>query len=387
MPHPHLLRPVDLLVDDEGELVVVSDAPGGERLDVWARRRGTMTAGEAVTVLLPVLAAVSHLGRRGTVLGALGLDDVVLDARGAPVLVGGGVVEHAVPPPATTTTAAATFVEAVARELSPRDRARLLGEGGVGASLDELVERVHDLAPPVALPTIVPSADVAETGVAWRPPPEDTTTSWWAGVLPESAVLEGLADWWEAVSAVPVLDRLRAVGTRSWLLGGLLVASLVIGVAVLPGDVDSRSPRAGTPPQDVTAGPVVPTSGPPDGEPTLDRAPVAPVSTEEEAVQGDDAFAAAAVLLRARITCVREPSTSCLAAVDQDGSPAAVEDAQVMTDPSAAAALVLPTTVESELQRLGEAVLLACRTADDEPASVLVVRTEAGWRLREVLRR
>ena len=104
-------------------------------------------------------------------------------------------------------------------------------------------------------------------------------------------------------------------------------------------------------------------------------------------MQGDDAFAAAAVLLRARITCVREPSTSCLAAVDQDGSPAAVEDAQVMTDPSAAAALVLPTTVESELQRLGEAVLLACRTADDEPASVLVVRTEAGWRLREVLRR
>ena len=29
-PHPHLLRPVDLLVDDEGALVVVSDEPGGE---------------------------------------------------------------------------------------------------------------------------------------------------------------------------------------------------------------------------------------------------------------------------------------------------------------------------------------------------------------------
>jgi hypothetical protein len=32
-------------------------------------------------------------------------------------------------------------------------------------------------------------------------------------------------------------------------------------------------------------------------------------------------------------------------------------------------------------------VLLACWSADDEPASVHVVRTEAGWRLREVVRR
>jgi len=59
----------------------------------------------------------------------------------------------------------------------------------------------------------------------------------------------------------------------------------------------------------------------------------------------------------------------------------------MVDDLASAGDLVLPTVVESEVQRLGETVLLACRTADDEPASVLVVRTEAGWRLREVMRR
>lgn len=388
-PHPHLLRPVDLLVDDEGEMVVVSDEPGGERLDVWTRRRGTMTAGEAVTVLLPVLAAVAHLARRGTVLDGIGLEDVVLDARGAPVLVGGSIVPHAVPSPETVTAAAGAFVEAVARELPPRDRARLRGEGGVGASLDDLLERVHDLAPPVALPTIVPSPDVTETGVVWSPPPEDRATSWWTSVLPESALLDGLADWWQAVSVVPVVDRLRSVRPRSWALGGLVVVSLVIGATALPRDAGSHSPGTGTPPRDVTssAEPVVTASDTVADEPAPDEFPVTPLSPEEAAVQGDDAVAAAAVLLRARIACVREPSTSCVAAVDQPGSPVAAVDAGVMVDPSTAADLVLPTTVESELQRLGETVLLDCRTADDEPASVLVVRTEAGWRLREVMRR
>ena len=389
-PHPHLLRPVDLLVDDEGELVVVCDEPGGERLDVWARRRGTMTAGEAVTVLLPVLAAVAHLARRGTVLAGIGLEDVVLDARGASVLVGGRIVPHAAPSPETVTAAAGAFVEAVARELPPRERERLRGGGGGAVtSLEELVERVHDLAPPVALPTVVPSADVAETGVVWSPPPEDRATSWWTSVLPESALLDGLADWWEAVSDVPVVDRLRSVRPRSWVLGGLVVVSLVIGWAALPRDAGSHSPRIGTPPRDVasSAEPVVTASDPVADDPEPDGVPVTPLSPEEAAVQGDDAVGAAAVLLRARITCVREPSTSCLTAVDQTGSPVAAVDAGVMADPSSAAALVLPTTVESELQRLGETVLLDCRTADDEPASVLVVRTEAGWRLREVVRR
>lgn len=392
-PHPHLLRPVDLMVDDEGALVVVSDEPGGERLDRWARRRGTMSAGEAVTVLLPVLSAVAHLARRGTALGSVGLEDVVLDDRGAPVLVGGRTAQPGAAPLVAAAEGAQALVEAVAGELSPRDRARLRGLEGADTCLDELVERVHDLAPPVALPTVVPSTGVEEAAVAWRPPPGDPPRSGWTSVLPESALLDGVADWWEAVAAVPIVDRLRAVRPRAWVLAGLVAVSLVVGAAVVPrgGDADlgrsDSAPPAVTSPADRPSGPAVSAPGPVTAVPVPHGAPDEPVSTEEAAVRGDDPLAAAAVLLRARVACVREPSMSCLAAVDQEGSPVAAGDSRIMADLASAGDLVLPTVVESELQRLGETVLVACRTADDEPASVLVVRTEAGWRLREVLRR
>jgi hypothetical protein len=392
-PHPHLLRPVDVLVDDEGALVVVSDDVGGERLDRWARRRGTLSAGEAVTVLLPVLSAVAHLDRRGTALGGVGLEDVVLDDRGAPVLVGGRTALPGATPPGTATEGAQALVEAVARELSPRDRARLRGPAGAGTCLDELVERVHDLAPAVPLPTVVPSTGVEGAAVAWRPPPGDPPRSGWTSVLPESALLDGVADWWEAVAAVSIVDRLRSVRPRFWVLAGLVAVSLVVGATVVPrsgGSEVSRSDSArpvATSPADALSGPAVSAPTPVTVVPVPERAPDDPVSTEEAAVRGDDAVAAAAVLLRARVGCLREPSTSCLAAVDQAGSPVASADSLTLADLASAGDLVLPTVVESEVQRLGETVLLACRTADDEPASVLVVRTEAGWRLREVLRR
>ncbi|WP_209560763.1 hypothetical protein [Frigoribacterium sp. PvP032] len=397
MPHPHLLQPVDVLADDDGALVVVSAEPGGERLDTWARRRGTMSAGEAVTVLLPVLAAVSHLARRGAVLGGIGLQHVVIDDRGAPVLVGGVVAAYPVRrpptpgrlPPETVPEGARTFVEALALQLSPHDRDELLGSEGIGTNMDELVELVHDLAAPVALPTTTPGSGVEEASVVWRPPPGEPPRSGWTSALPESALLDGLADWWEAVSAVPIVERLRAVRPRSWALGGLVAVSLVIGVALVP---DGASPDVPTSDASGLGAP----APDPDPDPGLAHGPAtSPTATatatasrtDEASVRGDDAAAATAVLLRARIDCVREPSTSCLAAVDQAGSPVAGDDARVLDDPASTDGLVLPVRVESEVQRLGETVLLACRTADDEPASVLVVRTEAGWRLREVLQR
>lgn len=390
--HPHLLRPLDVLADGDGVLVVVTDGPAGERLDVWARRRGTMSGGEAVTILLPVIAAVAHLARRGTVLDDVGLEQVEVDGRGAPVLVGGRVARLGAQPPGSVPGGALALVRAVARELPPHERDRLTDEMGTEASVEELVERVHDLARPVPLPTVVPSADTAASRVEWRPPPAEPTRSGWTSVLPESALLDGLADWWEAVSAVPVLGRLRSVRPRSWVLGGLVVLSLVVGAAVVPGNSGSDVPSADT----VQPAPTPSTgstsdAAPPDGDPGAvasvhDGAADDPVSQEETAVRGDDAIAAATVLLRARVTCAREPSTSCLADVDQAGSPVSAGDSLVLTDIEAVDDLVLPTDVVSEVQRLGETVLLACRTSDDEPASVLVVRTEAGWRLREVLR-
>jgi len=408
--HDHLLDPVDVTTDADGELVVVTLGPRRERLDAWVHRRGAVSAGEAVTLLLPVLAAVAHLGRRGTVLTSVGLGDVELDDRGAPVLVGGVVAgEGSVPdePGASSGAAAArSYVEVVARETAADDRERLLGHGGVAladADLDDLVERVHDLARPVALPTIVPGHGLAEEAdVAWQPPPAVPVRSGWVAVLPESELVDSLADWWESARTVPLRERLRTVRPRFWTLGAFVAMSLVVGVVALPGDAGPvgapGEPGAESP--SVTAAPPVsdagwssaPLSSPgepdgPAGHPRPSEVPSPGRSDAEEIVRGDDVVAAATLLLEARRECVREPSTSCLAAVDQAGSPAERDDSRVLDDPSVAAELVLPVRVESEVQRLGESVVLSCRTADDEPASVLVVRTEAGWRLREVVRR
>jgi hypothetical protein len=395
-PHDHLLRPVDVLTDDDGALVVVVAGPRGERLDTWLGRRGALSAGEAVTVLLPVLAAVSHLARRGTVLGGIGLEHVELDDRGAPVLVGGVVAAQRTPGgvpqqdglPEAVTEGARTFVEAVALQLSPRDRDDLLGPDGVGTSLDRLIEQVHDLARPVALPTTTTRVEGEEAEAAWRAPPEERPRSGWASVLPESALIDGLADWWEAAAAVPVVERLRSVRPRFWLLGGLVAVSLVVGGIVVPQGPSTAPEAPGGAAAEAAGG----RAGASAGE-TAVAAPAQPqgsppaMSATEALVRGDDAVAAAEVLLVARRDCLRDPSVSCLAAVDQAGSPAAAADSTVLEDPSATDGLVLPVRVESEVQRLGESVLLACWSADDEPASVLVVRTEAGWRLREVVRR
>jgi hypothetical protein len=415
--HDHLLDPVDVTTGPGGELVVVTPGPRRERLDAWVRRRGTITAGEAVTLSLPVLAAVAHLARVDTVLTSVGLGDVELDERGAPVLVG-GVVEDETPVPGDPVasrgalTAARSYVEAVARETAADDRGRLLVHGGVAladADLDELVERVHDLARPVALPTVAPATSGAEEAeVVWQPPPAVPARSAWAAVLPESELVDSLADWWASARTVPFRERLRTVRPRFWALGALVAASLVVGVVVLPDDAGPVGvapesgpeswPVADAPPgEDASAVPdAARPSAPPSSHGEPGGASGRPGATEptsparsdaEAAVRGDDVVAATTVLLEARRECLREPSTSCFAAVDQAGSPAARDDVRVLDDPSVTAELVLPVHVESEVQRLGESVVLACRTADDEPASVLVVRTEAGWRLREVVRR
>jgi hypothetical protein len=403
--HDHLLDPVDVTTGPDGELVIVTLGPRRERLDAWVHRRGTITAGEAVTLSLPVLAAVAHLARVGTVLTSIGLGDVELDERGAPVLVGGVVADEvAVPgdPGASrgALTAARSYVEAVAGQTAADERGRVLVHGGVAladADLDELVERVHDLAHPVALPTVAPATSAAEEAeVAWHPPPAVPARSGWAAVLPESELVDSLVDWWSSARTVPLRERLRTVRPRFWMLGGLVAASLVVGVLVLPGDpggvgdAPESWPLADASPDADRPSAPPSSSGAPDGSsgrpgPTE---PASRVGSDAEAVvRGDDVVAATTVLLEARRECVREPSTSCFAAVDQAGSPAAQDDVRVLDDPSVTPELVLPVHVESEVQRLGESVVLACRTADDEPASVLVVRTEAGWRLREVVRR
>lgn len=101
------------------------------------------------------------------------------------------------------------------------------------------------------------------------------------------------------------------------------------------------------------------------------------------AVPGDAASAVRA-LLSARTSCAAAAdSLACIAGVDQEGSSILAEDRERL----AAGQRLRLETVAAELpvvlSVMGQAALVRVGT-ETNPASVLLVQTEAGWRLREV---
>jgi len=83
--HPHLL-PVADVVEDRTRVALVSPWPRGGRLTELVRRRGVLSVGEAVTVLLPVAAALAELHREHVRHGWVCPEAIWFDARGRPLL-------------------------------------------------------------------------------------------------------------------------------------------------------------------------------------------------------------------------------------------------------------------------------------------------------------
>ncbi len=85
--HPHLLPVVDVVADDE-RIAVVSRWPRGGRLLELIRRRGTLDAGQAVTVLIPLASALAAVHRAGVRHAGVGAGSVFFDEHGRPQLTG-----------------------------------------------------------------------------------------------------------------------------------------------------------------------------------------------------------------------------------------------------------------------------------------------------------
>jgi hypothetical protein len=194
-----------------------------------------------------------------------------------------------------------------------------------------------------------------------------------------------------------LLDRspageLRAVVARRWailstgrrraMLGiGVGALVLVVALAVVPNGAAPEA-AAGTP-TDSRSGirPV----------PSADRSPIespAP-SRAPSALRGDDPVAAVTVLLRERAACRHELSVLCLDGVEQDGSAAAEADRDAIhaaQDGGELAADPLPAAIDAAPQlaeRLGGSALVTIAGG----ASLLVVREDDGWRIRDILTR
>ncbi len=83
--HPHLL-PVSEVVEDDTRVALVCPWPRGGRLIELVRRRGTLSIGETITVLLPVAGALAEVHRGGVRHGAVCPETIWFDSRGRPML-------------------------------------------------------------------------------------------------------------------------------------------------------------------------------------------------------------------------------------------------------------------------------------------------------------
>ena len=206
-------------------------------------------------------------------------------------------------------------------------------------------------------------------------------------------------------------DGARRPGTRRWaarpvLVGVCLAAVLSAGSLAVLSWADSPSasgestdlpaPAASTDAAEPAEQPDEQRDEQPDGDVRGGRADLGAT------LGGDDPAAATLALLRERERCLAAASVLCLDGVDQAGSVAMAADSYRVRQATAAegesadgAAGVAEGTVLEEpgftatiQERRGNAALIVLTPAagapHTQPASALVIRGEAGWRLREL---
>lgn len=350
--HAHTVALRDLSTGEDGRPVLVLERLELGGLGHLLTTRATLSAGEAVTILAPLAAAVGAIHESGVVHGAISATRVLFRVSGAPVLSGFG---HA-------------LVGEEGVELDNRALAlvaggvldRVEGAGSLREWLASLVgfpkgfserlsERVFDLAPaePVRFDPdsigaeLVPARTVSAVAPVVEPvefePPTTRSARWRELVEPYLA-------------RIP--ERFRKPRYLAIGAGALTVA---IAMAVVP----SGEPAAAPIP--------APTTSSPAG-PALDDDPVAAFST----------------LVATRNRCVRDLSVLCLDAVLQQGSAAMDDDVALIQsiERGDGGEAVLEASAVALVERMGDAALVGYVARNGEPASALLVKGEAGWRIR-----
>jgi len=131
-----------------------------------------------------------------------------------------------------------------------------------------------------------------------------------------------------------------------------------------------------------------------EGEPPSSEQVLGPGAAQTNPVGElpDDPITALPLLLSQRARCFADLSVLCLDSVDQIDSAVSAEDSVQLSEGMTASdaeitgrALEEPFEVSTSalVERLGDAAIVQF-TTNGKPASVLMIRTEAGWRLREI---
>ncbi|MGI9824542.1 hypothetical protein [Agromyces sp. Marseille-Q5079] len=424
---------IDVAIADDGARVLVVERIAGVTVGQLLATRA-LDPGEAVTLIAPVVAAVSSLADQGVVHLGLSPSDVRLDATGRPRLLGlGGLVK--MPGDGAQRTALrreglaalVEYVESVVAAVRP---------GGVFDGVRSLMARALDARPFVpfeldleravfaAAPPVPVSGAASAVGqrVPARMLPAQAldhsdldpvveqgspargrrggAASTAAGLLEvadlPTPIVERLADSLEGDR----VGRLR-LGIQRWIRRRKrqVIVAVLIGGAVLVVLLTAVPPTpAGAGPSVAEPGAVsgalghVDDSDPsptPVGEPAADDrsdASDAPDASDLLASVAEPAEAASE-LIRRRAECFAALELDCLRPLVQPGSPVEESDWNLMLAARDGGPGV-PTLDADHVElvaEMGAAVLVRAPILDrTQPASLLIVRSEAGWRLREV---
>lgn len=375
----HVVELLDVSADGHETVLVLERLARGTLAELL-ERRAALEAGEAVTVLAPIASTLERLHSAGVAHARLSLAAICFRDDGAPTLTGFGNAELFAPgtPEVVRETVPGVLADREAlheitrivldRVAGPRgDAARRLAGSLVSGESSDLSERLFGLAAasPVRFDDALDGAQTHRVGTPRDPEPAELDSvprvlpTWIAALIP---------DW--------VHDRLEAPAARAvaiwsgWevrrrrvVLGAVAGSLTVLGaMALVP-----AGPAAST-----AAGPTVSSPSP---------------SAEPERVLPEDPVEAAVVLLDLRERCVRDLSLLCLDDVVQPDSSAQADDHALIREVQAGGEYPAGAVTEGApvlVERLGDAALLDLPVGSD-PASVLLMRTADGWRIRQYL--
>jgi eukaryotic-like serine/threonine-protein kinase len=157
---------------------------------------------------------------------------------------------------------------------------------------------------------------------------------------------------------------------RAALASGAALMALVIAMSVVPGPGTAQVPAAAPAASPASTGAVAPDA----------------MTGDEAVIAGDDPIAALGALAARRDRCLTELSVLCLEGVDEVGSSAFDADRAAIHGvlEGGVAPSRLQVASAALVERLGDSALIDLGP-DSDPASVLLLKSEAGWRIRDYL--
>lgn len=372
----HVVALRDVSVDEHETVLVLERLPNGTLAELL-ERRGALDAGEAVTILAPIATTLDRLHAAGVAHGRLSLGAICFRGDGAPALTGFGAAElfpAESPEVVLETVPGVLHDRAAVGEIAALVLARVVGDRAPAAV--RLTAAIRDAAPSAVAARLfefAPAApvrfDADDEVVATRmgqpgefdlveEPARGTLPPWLAPLLPEW-VSERLAGPFARICEVwSAWDQRRRRLALGVVAGG---ATVLVAVAAVP------APNDATPSVAVTPG----------GSPETPQSPELP----------DDPVAAAMLLLAARERCLRDLSLLCLDQVAQPDSAAFADDAALIRAVQNGDEYPEGTVLDGEpvlVEQLGDAALLDLPPGST-PASLLLLKTTNGWRIRDYL--